>query len=97
VSDVETVDPLAVKIGTVVLGLAAGWLAQRLISFVWEKATGNSAPVDPNDEEVAMGQAIAFAAVSAGVAVLARRLAHKGATKAAAYKRPVASGTSELI
>ena len=75
-------DPLAVKVGTMVLTIAAGWLAQKAVGMIWEKSTGRSAPKDLDDDEITVIQAVTFAAVSGGVAVLARRLAHKGAVQA---------------
>lgn len=80
----DTEQPLGVKVGTVVLTIAAGWVAQKLIGVVWEKATGSVAPTDVDDDEISIIQAVTFAAVSGGVAVLAKRLARKGAVRAAA-------------
>ncbi|QAY64122.1 DUF4235 domain-containing protein [Xylanimonas allomyrinae] len=77
-------EPLAVKVGTMVLTLAAGWLAQRLVGMIWEKSTGHAAPKDLDDDDITVIQAVTFAAVSGGVAVLARRLAHQGASRAVA-------------
>ncbi|WP_166851256.1 DUF4235 domain-containing protein [Isoptericola sp. BMS4] len=79
--------PLAVKVGTVVLTIAAGWVAQKLVGVVWEKATGHVAPTDVDDDELPMVQAVTFAAVSGGVAVLAKRMARQGAVRAGAKLR----------
>ncbi|GAA1728395.1 hypothetical protein GCM10009809_24970 [Isoptericola hypogeus] len=76
--------PLAVKVGTVVLTVAAGWIAQKLVGVIWEKATGSSAPTDLDDDELSVARAVTFAAVSGGVAVLAKRLARQGAVRAGA-------------
>ncbi|GAB3091336.1 DUF4235 domain-containing protein [Isoptericola nanjingensis] len=80
----DTEQPLGVKVGTVVLTIAAGWVAQKLIGVVWEKTTGSVAPTNVDDDEISIIQAVTFAAVSGGVAVLAKRLARKGAVRAAA-------------
>lgn len=80
----EPEQPFAVKVGTVVLTLAAGWVAQKAIGLVWEKATGHVAPKNLDDEDITIIQAVTFAAVSGGVAVLAKRLAHRGAARAVA-------------
>jgi hypothetical protein len=80
-------DTLAVKVGTVLLTMIAGWLAQKLVAAIWARATGKDAPADLDDEDVTIAQAVAFAAVTGGVAVLARRLAHRGAARAAARLR----------
>ncbi|RZS62793.1 uncharacterized protein DUF4235 [Xylanimonas ulmi] len=77
----ERDESLAVKVGTMALTLAAGWLAQRAVGMIWAKSTGHAAPKDPDDESVTIVQAVTFAAVSGAVAVLARRLAHQGARR----------------
>ena len=77
-------EPLAVKVGTLLLTLVAGWLAQKLVGMIWQKSTGHAAPKDLDDDDITVVQAVTFAAVSGGVAVLARRLAHKGAQRAVA-------------
>ncbi|PRZ03094.1 uncharacterized protein DUF4235 [Isoptericola sp. CG 20/1183] len=73
---------LGLKIGTVAATFAAGWVAQKLIKVIWEKATGSDAPIDLDADDIPIVQAITFAAVTGGVAVLARRLARQGVTKA---------------
>jgi hypothetical protein len=73
---------LAVKIGTVAATFAAGWVAQKLIKIAWEKTTGNDAPIDLDADDIPIVQAIVFAAVTGGVAVMARRLARQGVSKA---------------
>lgn len=73
---------LAVKIGTVAATFAAGWVAQKLIKFVWEKSTGNDAPIDLDADDIPIVQAVVFAAVTGGVAVMARRLARQGVSRA---------------
>ncbi|MFI2102703.1 DUF4235 domain-containing protein [Isoptericola sp. NPDC019693] len=80
----DSEQPLGVKVGTVVLTIAAGWAAQKLIGVVWEKTTGSVAPTNVDDDELSIIQAVTFAAVSGGVAVLAKRLARQGAVRAAA-------------
>lgn len=75
---------LGVKVATVVLTFAAGWVAQKVVGEVWRRATGNDAPLDADDPDVGVVQAVTFAAVTGGIAVLARRLAAKSAVKVAA-------------
>ncbi|OLT54690.1 hypothetical protein BJF88_08275 [Cellulosimicrobium sp. CUA-896] len=79
---------MAVKVGTVALTFAAGWAAQKLVTFVWAKATGHDAPKDLDDEEVGIVSAVTFAAVAAGVGVLARRFAGRGAKRFVARLSP---------
>lgn len=79
----EQPDPsLAVKVGTLAATFAAGWVAQKVIKMIWEKATGNDAPIDVDADDIPIVQAVTFAAVTGGVAVLARRLARQGVAKA---------------
>ncbi|MDF9876559.1 DUF4235 domain-containing protein [Cellulosimicrobium cellulans] len=80
----ETEQTLALKVGTVALTFAAGWAAQKLVTFVWAKVTGHDAPKDLDDEEVGIVSAVTFAAVAAGVGVLARRFAGKEAKRVVA-------------
>ncbi len=74
--------PLALKVGTLALTLAAGWTAQKLVGVIWKKTTGKDTPLDLDDEEIGVVQAVTFAAVSGGVAVFARRFARRGAARA---------------
>ena len=78
----EPEQPFAVKVGTVVLTLAAGWVAQKAVSMIWKGVTGNDAPNKPDDPELDLVQATVFAAVAAGTAVFAKRMAAKGASRA---------------
>jgi hypothetical protein len=83
VAQIETEQTLAEKVGTLALTLAAGWVAQKAVSMIWKGVTGNDAPNKPDDPELDLVQATVFAAVAAGTAVLAKRLAAKGAHRAA--------------
>ncbi|MCL1900201.1 MAG: DUF4235 domain-containing protein [Promicromonosporaceae bacterium] len=80
-------EPLEFKLGAWAATVVAGWLAARVVSAVWQKATGANPPTDLDDESVSVAQAVTFAAVSGGVAVLARRLATLGARRAAGCLR----------
>ena len=60
-------------------GMAATFVANQLIRQIWKAVTGDSAPKNANDPSLKIVQAVAFAALSAGVAVLARRAATHGA------------------
>ncbi len=72
---------LAVKVGTVVLTLAAGWVAQKAVTVIWKQVSGKAAPKDLDDPEVGIASAVAFAAVAASAGVLARRLASRNAKR----------------
>jgi|HubBroStandDraft_1064217.scaffolds.fasta_scaffold06472_3 hypothetical protein len=60
---------------------AAAFIVRKAISLVWTKATGRQPPDAPEDPQVAVGEAVAWAAVvgvGVGVArVLAIRLASR--------------------
>jgi hypothetical protein len=73
---------LAVKIGTIAATVAAGWVAQKAVKLIWEKSTGSDAPLDLDADDIPVLQAVVFAAVTGGIAVLARRLARQGVSKA---------------
>ena len=53
-------------------GTALAALATRkALSIVWEKSTRRSVPMNPNDEEISLGEALAWTIVSGvGVAVV---------------------------
>jgi divalent metal cation (Fe/Co/Zn/Cd) transporter len=63
-------------------GLAATWIANIAIRHIWRHATGHNAPKNANDPALAIGHAVAFAALSGAVAVLAKRVATHGAKSA---------------
>ena len=73
-------DAVMVRLVAAGAGLAATWLANAAIRHIWKHATGNHAPKNANDPALAIGHAVAFAALSGAVAVLARRVATHGAT-----------------
>jgi hypothetical protein len=83
IEKIETEQTLAEKVGTLALTLAAGWVAQKAVSMIWKGVTGNDAPSKADDPELDLVQATVFAAVAAGTAVLAKRMAAKGASTAA--------------
>ncbi|MEU4508870.1 DUF4235 domain-containing protein [Nonomuraea bangladeshensis] len=43
------------------VGLATGWAARKLLTFVWVKATGKEPPVDTEAPEVTLAEAIGYA------------------------------------
>lgn len=80
----EPEQPLAVKVGTVVLTFAAGWAAQKVVGAAWRRITGKDNAIHADDPSVGIVQATTFAAVSGGIGVLAQRLARQGAARAVA-------------
>ena len=75
-----------VEIGTRVLSavttMAAGFVARKVITFAWTKATGKEPPTNPEDPRVALIEALSWSVLT-GVSVAAARLL---ATRAAARR-----------
>lgn len=82
--DIETETTLVAKVGMIAVTFAAGWATRKLLAVAWKKVTGNEAPTKPDDPELGLVPATVFAALAAGTAVLAKRLAAQGAHRAAA-------------
>jgi len=80
--DHEAEDAVVVKLVAAASGVAATFVANAVIRHVWKSVTGDAAPKNANDPSLKIAQAVAFAALSAGVAVLAKRLATHGAVEA---------------
>jgi len=73
-------DAVLVRLIAAGAGLAATWLANAVIRHIWQHATGRDAPKSANDPALGIAHAVAFAALSGGVAVLAKRVATHGAS-----------------
>lgn len=73
-------DAVLVRLVAAGAGLAATWLANAAVRHIWKHATGTHAPKKADDPALAIGHAVAFAALSGAVAVLAKRIATHGAT-----------------
>lgn len=72
-----------------VAGMAAAFVARKLITFTWTKVTGKQPPEHPEDPQVALGEALLWGVV-VGVGVsTARLLATRVATNRYAMDRPV--------
>ena len=76
----EDHDAVLVRLVAAGAGIAATWLANAAIRHIWKHTTGQHAPKNANDPALAIGHAVAFAALSGAVAVLAKRVATHGAT-----------------
>lgn len=57
----------------------AVWAGRRLTRYTWSRVSGHQNPANPLDESTSIIEAVSFAAVVALVAVLARKLARRGA------------------
>ncbi|MDR0483139.1 MAG: DUF4235 domain-containing protein [Cellulomonadaceae bacterium] len=77
--------PMMMKLLMMAAPIAAGWLAGFVLKKVWEVAFKSDVPTGKVDEDSTVVQAVAFAAASAGLAVLAKRWADQGAKTAAAH------------
>ena len=79
---------------------AAAFVVRKAIGFAWTKATGKQPPDAPEDPQVAVGEAVAWAVlVGAGVGVarvLAVRLASRHAAKALSGSGSAEPGSDSL-
>ena len=73
---------LGTKMVSAVAAMAAAFVARKVITFVWTKATGKEPPTNPEDPQVALTEALTWSVLT-GVSVGAARLL---ATRAAARK-----------
>lgn len=73
---------LGTKVVSAVAAMAAAFIARKLITYAWTKATGKEPPTNPEDPQVALAEALGWAVLT-GVGVEAARLL---ATRAAARK-----------
>ena len=73
---------IPVKIATLVVSAAAGWVAQKIVTAVWTKATGHN-PASADDDDATTVSIVTFAAVTGGTAALTRVLASRGTRRVA--------------
>jgi hypothetical protein len=73
---------IATKVTGMAAAFAAAFVARKIITLVWTKATGKEPPVSPEDPEVGIKEALGWAVVT-GVGLEAARLL---ATRAAAKR-----------
>ena len=65
-------------------GAAAGFVARKVISLAWKKITGKEPPEHPEDPQVALGEAMAWALLVGAAGGTARLLA----TRATSRRQP---------
>jgi Protein of unknown function (DUF4235) len=65
---------------TALVGFGATFAARKVIQFAWKKITGKEPP-EPEDPQVALGEALAWAVAMAVGVQVARMLAVRAATK----------------
>jgi hypothetical protein len=63
-----------------VVGFAAAFVARKVIQFAWKKITGKEPP-EPEDPEVALGEAVVWAVLTSVSVQLARMLATRAASR----------------
>jgi Protein of unknown function (DUF4235) len=64
-----------------IAGGVAGIVTRKVMSAAWKKVTGKEPPTHPEDPEVALAEAVGWAAVMAVAMSTARLLATRVATK----------------
>lgn len=70
------------KIISGITGVAAAFVANRLIQVTWRKSTGRDVPHHPEDPQVAVRDAVLYAVVSSVIIAVVRTLAARGAAQA---------------
>jgi len=68
------------KAVTALVGFGAAFAARKVIQFAWKKITGKEPP-EPEDPQVALAEALAWAVAMAVGVQVARMLAVRAATK----------------
>jgi len=66
-------------------GLLAGWLAQRLLDSVWERASGHTPPT-ADDPEAPLVEVAAAVALTGALVAIARVVASRSTTRLAASR-----------
>jgi uncharacterized protein DUF4235 len=78
---------LGTKITSAVAAMAAAFIARKLITFAWTKATGKEPPTHPEDPRVALTEALSWSVLT-GVTVEAARLLATRAAARRTYSNP---------
>jgi Protein of unknown function (DUF4235) len=64
-------------------GMAAAFVARKLLSFAWTKVTGKEPPESPEDPQVALGEALVWGILMGAGVGTARMLVTRTVTKRA--------------
>lgn len=72
-------------------GMAAAFVARKLLSFAWTKITGKQPPEHPEDPQVAFGEALVWGIVLGAGVHTARLLATRAASRNAPALEPAAA------
>ncbi len=79
---------------TTLAGVAAAFVARKVMTFAWTKATGKEPPGKAEDPDVAIGEALAWTVIVAIGVGVARVLAVRFAVRQSAKRLTGASGPS---
>jgi hypothetical protein len=74
-------NPIVVKLLTAAAAIAASAIARKTTDGTWKVITGHDSPENPEDPEIGMKEAIAFALLSGAVMGIARMLATRETNK----------------
>lgn len=81
-------------IGTRLIGaiaaMAAAFVMRKAITALWTRTTGKEPPAHPEDPQVALGEALGWAVITAVGAESARLLATRAAAKRSQARHPQA-------
>jgi len=78
-----------------VAGMAAAFVARKVLHFAWTKITGKEPPEHPEDPQVALGEALLWGIVIGAGVHTARLLATRAAVKRARPDCPDPAGLPE--
>jgi hypothetical protein len=73
-----------------VAGMAAAFVARKLLTFAWTKLTGKEPPESPEDPQVALGEALAWGVLMGAGVATARLLASRVVGHRAGTAEPAA-------
>ena len=72
---------LVAKLATTVAAIGASVVARKMTDGTWKFVTGNDSPSNPEDPDIDIKEAVAFAILSGVLVGLARMLANRETTK----------------
>ncbi len=72
---------LGTKVTSAVAAMAAAFVARKLITFAWTKATGKEPPTHPEDPQVGLPEALGWAVLTGVIVEAARLLATRAAAR----------------
>jgi hypothetical protein len=85
---------LGYKVLATLSAVLGAFVARKLLTFVWEKATGHQPPANPEHPSVTWPEAVAWAGLSGAVVGVARLIAQRRV--AATWNRPTGSLPPDL-